>query len=93
MIRLIRGEERYIKYNVHNSKKECFKIKSAEYALFKDDEIVEYGECEIIENENKNEYIVSMKIAPKEYGRSYMLEITLKIADEIIKNRELVEVV
>lgn len=41
----------------------------------------------------KNGYYVDVKIQPVQKSRMYTLEIELKIADEIIKNREKMEVI
>ena len=44
-------------------------------------------------DEEKNGYYVDAKIQPVQKSRMYTLEIELKIADEIIKNREKMEVI
>ena len=51
------------------------------------------GECEIEKEEEKHGYYIDVKIQPAQKSKLYVLEITLKIADEIIKNREKMEVI
>ena len=43
--------------------------------------------------EEKHGYYIDVKIQPAQKSKLYVLEITLKIADEIIKNREKMEVI
>ena len=50
-------------------------------------------ECEIEKDEEKHGYYIDVKIQPAQKSKLYVLEITLKIADEIIKNREKMEVI
>ena len=45
------------------------------------------------EMKKKNGYYVDAKIQPMQKSRMYTLEIELKIADEIIKNKEKMEVI
>lgn len=91
MIRFILGEDRHVKYLVHSVKQEYFMIKEAAFRLIYDGEVETEGICEVIREEDG--YSVDAKIQPKNRGRLYMLEITLHIADEVIKNREQMEVV
>ena len=51
------------------------------------------ADCEIEKDEEKHGYYIDVKIQPAQKSKLYVLEITLKIADEIIKNREKMEVI
>lgn len=91
MIRFILGEDRHVKYYVHSVKSEYFAVKESSWQLLYDGEIEASGECGIIRQENG--CFVDVKLQPENRSRLYELEITLHIADEIIKNREQMEVV
>jgi hypothetical protein len=73
------GERRHIKLQAHSRKQENFEIIDASYILAKTGETSreDEGKCEI------NEHILDMVISPKKKGQ-YTLEITYKIADEIL---------
>lgn len=91
MIRFILGEDRHVKYYVHSVKSEYFTIREAAFRLIYDGETEAEGACEVVREENG--YYVDAKLQPRNRSRMYMLEITLRIADEVIKNREQMEVV
>lgn len=91
MIRFILGEDRHVKYFVHSVKSEYFVIKEATYELMYNGEIEASGSCEVVQEENGSN--VDVKLQPKYRSNLYTLEITLMIADEVIKNREQMEVV
>lgn len=91
MIRFILGEDRHVKYLVHSVKQEYFTIREAAFRLIHDGETEAEGVCEIVREEEG--YSVDAKIQPLNRSRLYVLEITLHIADEVIKNREQMEVV
>lgn len=91
MIRFIMGEDRHVKYFVHSVKSEYFVIKEATFELIYDGHTEAAGECEIVQ-EGTGSY-VDAKLQPERRSKLYVLEITLHIADEIIKNREQMEVV
>lgn len=91
MIRFILGEDRHVKYLVHSVKQEYFTIKEAAFRLIYDGEVETEGTCEVVREEDG--YSVDAKIQPLNRSRLYVLEITLRIADEVIKNREQMEVV
>ena len=71
----------------------CFAIKSAKFSLLHNGKEEAAGVCTIEKDEEKNGYYVDAKIQPMQKSRMYILEIELKIADEIIKNREKMEVI
>lgn len=91
MIRFILGEDRHVKYFVHSVKSEHFAIKEATFELTYDGETEATGECGIAQQEGG--CYVDAKLQPLRRSRLYVLEITLLIADEVIKNREQMEVV
>lgn len=91
MIRFILGEDRHVKYFVHSVKGEYFSIRSAAWELRYSGEVEAAGECEITQEENG--WYVDARIQPKNRSSRYELEITLEIADEVIKNRESMEVI
>lgn len=91
MIRFILGEDRHVKYFVHSVKDEYFVIKEAVFRLIYDGETEVDGACEVIREEGG--YYVDAKLQPLNRSRLYVLEVTLHIADEVIKNREQMEVV
>ena len=91
MIHFILGEDRHVKYFVHSVKSEYFVVKDAAYELIYNGEVEASGNCEVIQEENGS--YVDAKLQPKYRSNLYVLEITLMIADEIIKNREQMEVV
>ena len=91
MIRFILGEDRHVKYFVHSVKSEYFVVKNATYELIYNGEVEASGSCEVIQGESGS--YVDAKLQPKYRSNLYVLEITLMIADEIIKNREQMEVV
>ncbi|MDD3251928.1 MAG: hypothetical protein PHV18_05140 [Lachnospiraceae bacterium] len=91
MIRFILGEDRHVKYFVHSVKQEYFTIKEAVFRLIYDGEVEMEGTCEVAREEDG--YSVDAKIQPLNRSRLYVMEITLRIADEVIKNREQMEVV
>lgn len=91
MIRFILGEDRHVKYFVHSVKDEYFTLKEATFRLIHDGEEEASGECETVRQEGG--YQVDAKLQPLNRSRLYTLEITLHIADEVIKNREQMEVV
>lgn len=91
MIRFILGEDRHVKYFVHSAKSEYFAIKEAAFVLEYDGKVEAAGGCGVVRQEDG--YYVDAKIQPKNRGRLYVLEITLHIADEVVKNREQMEVV
>lgn len=91
MIRFILGEDRHVKYYVHSTESEYFIIRNAAYELLYDGKTEAAGECEVI-REGIGWY-VDVKMQPKHRSTRYVLEITLEIADEVVKNREPMEVV
>lgn len=91
MIRFILGEDRYVKYFVHSVKTEYFVIKEATFDLIYDGKVEASGECEIVQEDTGN--YVDAKLQPEHRSKLYVLEITLHIADEVIKHREQMEVV
>lgn len=91
MIRFILGEDRHVKYFVHSVKDEYFVIKQASFKLLYDGETEASGECDVVRQDDG--YCVDAKLQPLNRSRLYVLEITLHIADEVIKNREQMEVV
>lgn len=91
MIRFILGEDRHIKYFVHSVESEYFVIKEACFRLIHDGEEEAGGLCEVTRGESG--CYVDVKISPRYRSRRYELEISLRIADETIKNRERMEVV
>lgn len=91
VIHFILGEDRHVKYFVHSVKSEYFVVKKAVFDLIYDGQTEASGECEIVQAE-KGSYI-DAKLQPCQKSRRYELELTLYIADEIIKNREQMEVV
>jgi hypothetical protein len=91
VIRFILGEDRHVKYFVHSVKGEYFCVKEASFCLLYDGKVEASGECEVTPGERG--CVVDSKILPERRSRKYELEITLHIADEIIKNREPMEVV
>lgn len=91
MIRFILGEDRHVKYFVHSVKSEYFVIKEAAFELLYDGETEASGECDVVRQDEG--YYVDAKLQPLNRSRLYVLEITLHIADEVIKNREQMEVV
>ena len=93
MIRFILGEDRHVKYFVHSVRSEYFSIKEASWQLVYDGQAEASGDCEVTRNEERGGWYVDAKLQPENRGRLYVLEITLKIADEVIKNREQMEVV
>lgn len=79
---------------VHSiGKYEYFAVKEAQFSLIYNGEEEISGECEIEKDEEKHGYYIDVKIQPAQKSKLYVLEITLKIADEIIKNREKMEVI
>ena len=85
MITFILGEDRHVKYFVHSiGQYDYFVIKDAKFSLLHNG---------IEKDKEKNGYYVDVKIQPVQKSRMYTLEIELKIADEIIKNREKMEVI
>lgn len=94
MIEFILGEDRHVKYFVHSiDKNEYFAIKEANFYLYCNGQEEASGECTIERDDEKKGYFVDAKIQPEKRSRMYTLEIELKIADEIIKNREKMEVI
>ena len=89
MITFILGEDRHVKYFVHSiGQYDYFVIKDAKFSLLHNGKQEAAGVCTI-----ENGYYVDVKIQPVQKSRMYTLEIELKIADEIIKNREKMEVI
>lgn len=94
MITFILGEDRHVKYFVHSiGQYDYFVIKDAKFSLLHNGKQEAAGVCTIKKDEEKNGYYVDAKIQPVQKSRMYTLEIELKIADEIIKNREKMEVI
>lgn len=94
MITFILGEDRHVKYFVHSiGKYEYFAIKKAKFRLYRNGQEEASGECTIERDEEKNGYYIDAKIKPERRSRMYTFEIELKIADEIIKNKESMEVI
>ena len=94
MITFILGEDRNVKNIVHSiGKYDYFVIKDAKFSLLHNGKQEAAGVCTIEKDEEKNGYYVDVKIQPVQKSRMYTLEIELKIADEIIKNREKMEVI
>ena len=91
MIRFILGEDRHVKYFVHSVKSEYFGVKDATYELIYNGEVEASGSCEVMHEETGS--YVDVKLQPRNRSNQYVLEITLLIADETIKNREQMEVV
>lgn len=71
------GETRHVKLIIHSTKNEDFRIISANYILKKDGKIESQGISSIFE------HIIDTVITPKEKG-DYTLQITYKIADEVL---------
>lgn len=92
MIQFILGEDRHVEYFVHSVKSEYFVIKDAEYKLFHDGQLEDAGPCDVLWDEARRGCSVDAKLQPKNKSTRYMLELTLSIADEVIKNREEMEV-
>ena len=94
MITFILGEDRHVKYFVHSiGQYDYFVIKDAKFSLLHNGKQEAAGVCTIEKDEEKNGYYVDAKIQPVQKSRMYTLEIELKIADEIIKNKEMMEVI
>ena len=94
MIKFILGEDRHVKYFVHSVEKyDYFIIKEAAFRLIHNGQEEASGSCTVERDEEKNGYYVDAKIHPNKKSRMYVLEIELKIADEIIKNKEKMEVI
>ena len=91
MIRFILGEDRHVKYFVHSVQSEYFVIKEASWRLLHNGEVGSSGVCQVSQ-EDRGSY-VDVKLQPTCKSRLYVLEITLRIADEMIKNREQMEVI
>ena len=91
MIRFILGEDRHVEYFVHSVEPGYFMIRNARYEFFYDGEQEAAGACEARRLENG--WSVDVKLQPAHRSARYVLEITLEIADEVIKNRESMEVV
>jgi hypothetical protein len=73
------GERRHVKLQAHSRKQETFEIFDASYSLRQtgDSDTEAEGQCDI------NEHVLDMKISPQKKGQ-YILEVTYKIADEIL---------
>ena len=80
-----------MKYLVHSIRSEYFVIKDASWQLIYDGTVEMSGKCEVTQEEEGS--CVDVKLQPEHKSRLYVLEIRLQIADEIIKNREQMEVV
>ena len=81
-------------YFVHSvDQYDYFAIKEANFSLLHNGKEEAAGVCTIERDEEKNGYYVDTKIQPMQKSRMYTLEIELKIADEIIKNKEMMEVI
>ena len=94
MITFILGEDRHVKYFVHSvDQYDYLAIKEAKLSLPQNGKEEAAGVCTIERDEEKNGYYVDTKIQPMQKSRMYTLEIELKIADEIIKNKEMMEVI
>lgn len=93
MIKFILGEDRHIKYAVISPEQSAFKIQEATWRLIRDETEEASGQCQIIHDEKTGESWVDAKLQPEYKSKLYELEITLKIADETIMNRECMEVV
>ena len=95
MITFILGEDRHVKYFVHSiGQYDYFVIKDAKFSLLHNGK--QRGSRRLYnrkKTKEKNGYYVDAKIQPVQKSRMYTLEIELKIADEIIKNREKMEVI
>ena len=100
MITFILGEDRHVKYFVHSiGKYEYFAVKEAQFSLIYNGEEEISGECEIEKDEEKHGYYIDVKIQPAQKSKLYVLEAKRdkekadQVADEIIKNREKMEVI
>lgn len=91
MLRFILGEDRHVRYFVHTEKNERFVIKEAAFSLIYDGKVEECGDCEITREENGN--YLDIKLQPERRSRRYEIEVTICVADEIIKHRERMEVI
>lgn len=91
LIRFILGEDRHVKYFVHSVENEYFVVKEAVFRLLYDGTVEVSGDCEIICEEGG--VYVDAKIQPEHRSKLYKLEISLRIADEVVKNQEQMEVV
>lgn len=91
MIRFILGEDRHIKYFVHTEKKEYFVIKEATFALIYNGEVEASGTCSVTREANGN--YLDIQLQPEHRSRKYDIEVTIHVADEIIKHKEHMEVV
>lgn len=91
MIKFILGEDRHVKYFVHAGQYEYFVIKNANWKLLYNGEAEAEGLCEC--NRVENGYELDAKIQPLQRSRHYEMEITIEVVDEIIKNKEAMEVI
>ena len=91
MIRFILGEDRHVKFRIHSTDGEPFTIREGTYRLLYAGEEEAAGECHIIED--VTERFLDIKLQPLKRSKCYILEITLKIADEVVMDREQMEVI
>lgn len=91
MLQFILGEDRHVRYFVHTEKNEDFAIKEAEFSLIYDGRTEASGNCAIAREENGN--YLDIKLQPERRSRKYEIEVTIRVADEIIKHRERMEVI
>jgi len=66
-----------------------FIIKKATYTLYCNKNIEDTGECQVDKDEKNNGYYIDAKIFPEKRSTRYSLEITLEIADEVIKTERI----
>lgn len=92
MITFILGEDRHVRYKVESDRKcDYIAIKEASFLLLYDGQEEASGPCEVI-REEKDCY-VDAKLAPQKKSGLYELEITISVADEIIKHKEEMRVI
>lgn len=93
MVTFILGEDRYVWYFVHSPKMEYFSVKDAAFRLMHGQDAEAEGVCEVRWNEEKRGIDLNCKLQPTRRSKLYRLELTLRVADEIIKHVEDMEAV
>lgn len=94
MITFILGEDRHVRYKVESDRKcDYIAIKEASFQLLYDGQEEASGTCEVIHEEGEGGCYVDAKLAPQKKSGLYELEITISVADEIIKHREEMRVI
>lgn len=90
MVKFVLGENKYIKLLVKSRNKKPFIVSLATWELFRNKELESSGGCDITQEDTFN--YIRTKISP-EYRGNYVLIISYHVADEILKERILIEVV